>query len=259
MPLQVKCPHCAAAVPAADINLDHLLAKCSHCDAVFDISAQTGRAPSAESPPAGAPDRQRRRQRVPLPEGLTVTRGETDSAGDAGPYREPGAGPGTLTIARRWFSPKFIFLVFFCAVWDCFLLFWYFVASTEGAIMMMVFPLLHVAVGLGLTYFTVAGFLNTTTVTASSEGLSFRHAPLPWPGNRTIPARDLSQLYCQRHVSRGKNGTHESYSLNAVVRGSHKLKLLSGLSDPDQCLFIEQAVEEHLGIVDLEVGGEYRP
>ncbi len=37
---------------------------------------------------------------------------------------------------------------------------------------MILFPLLHVGIGAGLTYYTLAGFLNRTIVEVSHEGLT---------------------------------------------------------------------------------------
>lgn len=63
------------------------------------------------------------------------------------------------TMSFRWFQWTFVFLVFFCIAWDGFLLFWYGAAlgigflgdDAEPVLIMMLFPLLHVAVGTGLT------------------------------------------------------------------------------------------------------------
>src|SRR5690606_5247899 len=81
-----------------------------------------------------------------------------------------GQGGGGLVFTRRWFQPVFLFLAFFCLMWDGFLVVWYGIAfATLGTakgpgLMMFVFPLIHVAVGVGLTYYTICGFFNRTEV-----------------------------------------------------------------------------------------------
>jgi hypothetical protein len=127
-----------------------------------------------------------------------------------------------------------------------------------GATLAALFPLLHVAVGLGLTYSTLCGFVNRTHIIVTGDSLRVSHGPLPWWGNRTIPADELAQLYCEERIKSGRNGQSATYYLNALLKDGRKVKLLSGLPEPDQALFIEQRVEERMGIVDVEVGGEYQ-
>jgi len=123
--------------------------------------------------------------------------------------------------------------------------------------MMIVFPIGHLAVGVGLTYFMLAGFLNTTRVRIANSVMTVRHGPVPWFGNRTIPAADIEQLYCTEHTrQRSDERTSTTYRLNAVLSGGKKVKLLSGLTEADQALFIEEKVETHLGIEDRRVRGE---
>ena len=162
-----------------------------------------------------------------------------------------------LTLSYRWYSPKFIFLIFFCVVWDGFLFFWYSQAlSTNAPLMMILFPLLHVGVGAGLTYYTLAGFLNRTIVQVSREGLTIYHTPLPWFGNKRIPVTELAQLYREEVISRGNRGTQTTYQLSAVSKESKKIKLLGGIETADVALFLEQEIEKWLGIKDVKVTGE---
>jgi hypothetical protein len=47
-----------------------------------------------------------------------------------------------------------------------------------------------------------------------------------------------------------------TYNVCAVLKGGQRVTLLSSLPEIDQALFVEQAVEEYLGIEDRPVGGE---
>lgn len=165
--------------------------------------------------------------------------------------------PNGVEISRRWYHPRYIFLAFFCAIWNVFLLFWYGAAfSMNGPAIMFLFPLIHVAVGVMLTYTTLAGFLNTSTISLNRQEISVRHAPLPYPGEKTIPAGDVRQVYTQEHVRHTKNGTTNSYNLSAVTRGGEKLDLLKGLDSPEAALYIEQQIERYYNIADEPVAGE---
>jgi hypothetical protein len=166
-------------------------------------------------------------------------------------------GTDGLLLTYRWFSASFVAVAVFCLMWDGFLVFWYTTALTQHApSMMLVFPVIHVSVGVALTYYALAGFWNKTVITIGTGRLSIRHMPLPWPGNKTLDAADLTQLYSEQQIIRGKNGSRIVYRLNAISRDNRKIRLLSGLNSPDQVRYLERKIEEQLGIRDTPVEGE---
>lgn len=232
----VRCPSCGTQIRGEDMNLAQMAARCPTCDALLDLRDQ---AASLGAP--GTPDRPAPID-MPLPSGIQVRSNARE-----------------LRLVLRWFTPMYIFLAFFSATWIGFLVFWY--ARARGApLAFQLFPLLHVAVGIGLAYSTVAGFLNSTTITVERGHLSVRHGPIPWKGNRDLPADRLEQLYCQEHVTHSRNGgTTIRYSVHAVGKESRrKITLVSGLTDRDHALFIENQVEQKLGIIDRRVTSEMR-
>jgi len=160
--MHLTCPDCGAAIPADDINIDQGIAKCRACNAVINVAEEVhagGSVPSIL-----------RRPRVPQPPRITV-----EDLGDG------------LRLTRRWFSGTAVALTFFCVFWDGFLVVWYSIAfGAGGPWFMVVFPLLHVVVGIGLTYFTLALYLNRSVLEVRDGRLTIRHGPLPWPGNRNL-------------------------------------------------------------------------
>jgi hypothetical protein len=163
----------------------------------------------------------------------------------------------SLNIIYRWWSLKYIFLVVFCVAWDSFLVFWYSMVPQGAPWIMILFPIGHVAVGVGLTYYTVAGFMNRTFITINQQWITVTHAPLPWFGNKRIDRIQVGQLYAEEIRSQtSRGGTSVQYLLNIVLRDNTKLKFLAGLSSPDVALFIEQTMEEYLRIEDKPVIGE---
>jgi DNA-directed RNA polymerase subunit RPC12/RpoP/uncharacterized membrane protein len=243
----LKCPTCGAQIQAADMNLSTMYARCRECQSLVDLDAAPSAAPAPRDSTAGAVLMQDGSLApapplpVPLPERLMV-----HTAG------------GGLRIERRWYAWTAIFLVFFCVVWFGFLAFWYLMAFSTGAWLLMLFPLLHVAVGLFLAYFTAALFVNTTEIVVADGVLTVRHGPLPWLGNRQIATDALEQLYCEEHVSRSRNGTTITYSVRARSKDGRMVKLVTGLPERDQAMYIEQEVERHLGIADRHVSGQVR-
>lgn len=233
----LRCRNCGATIDSRDVHEDLAIAKCRYCNTVMDLARR-----GQDDAPAQAAPARRERPAVPIPERFKV-----DQQG------------GKLTIEWRWFNATFIFLLFFCGFWDSFLVVWYTTAMSSGdaPLIMFVFPLIHVAVGVGLSWYTLAGLLNRTRIEVEQGTLRIRHFPLPWPGNREIPVGDLSQLFCDESVHRNKNSTTYTYNLHAMLRsGGRKLKLIGRLEKPELALFLEQKLESHLGIRDVPVQGE---
>lgn len=227
--MQVVCESCGAVVPAENIDLERMLAKCEACDHVFNCSRQLQGI-------GGTGDRTR--GEVAMPKGMQV-------------YRRTNG----LRITRRWFGPKIIGLLIFCAVWDTFMVVWYTIAITQGIWPMALFGLIHLAVGVGLTYFAIAGLFNTTTITVMHGSIDIRHAPIPVPG-KDLQADNLAQLYTKRRVSHSNNGTSITYELRAKQTDGKDIKLLGNLESEEQGLFMENRIEEFLQIQDATVAGE---
>lgn len=223
----LQCPSCGLQLQAADMNLETMAARCRGCQSLVDLRPEQAAAEPALP--------------VPLPERVTV--------------RDFG---GELRIERRWFTWMAVFLAFFCTFWFGVLAFWYVMAFRTGDLRMMLFPLLHVAVGLLVLYWTIAMFVNRTWIVVRSGRLTVRHGPLPWLGNRDVATEALEQLYCEDHIRRSRNGTTVTYSVRARGTDGRLIKLVAGLPHRDQALFIEERIERHLGIVNRRVGSEMR-
>ena len=244
--VQLKCEQCGAPYRAADLRLDRSLATCAACGGVQrlpgPVASESCDTSQPSSPSKSVGD-------VAVPDRFTVT--------DEGQE---------LTIQYRWFRWVMLFLLFFAIAWDSFLIGWYSMFAGGGGppglfgIVFFVFPIAHVAVGVGLTYFVLAGFLNSTVIRVADGMLSVRHGPILWRGNLDLPADGIEQIYCQKklHTNRDSDGhmtnsTH--YEVHAVINGQ-KNKLLSGLTGADHALFIEQRLEQFLGIENRSVPGE---
>lgn len=229
---ELHCQSCGAPLDPDQVVERLAMARCSHCGAVFAL--ETLRPATAAAGPS-----RKNRPKVPLPPGMQMQ--------DFG---------SSLEITRRWFHPALFFAVFFCIVWNGFMIVWHTMALSHGAWFMSCFGLLHTAVGVAILYGTLAGFLNTTVIRVQQGLLEVRSGPLPWPGNKTLPADELEQIYCQEHVSRNKNGSQTSYQVLCLRRGNVRETLLKGCSSAEQALFIEQELERFLHLEDRPITGE---
>jgi len=158
---------------------------------------------------------------------------------------------GTL-IRRKWFSWAVIPLLLFAAMWDSFLIFWYgaaLMSDGKAPWIMILFPLGHVAVGVGLTYFVICSFFNQTDILITSDEVSVITHPLPWPGSKKVAARDIHDLKVRHRVA---NRNRSQYALMYVDGTNHERKFLGSISHHEQALFIEDKIRETLNLAQRE-------
>lgn len=219
----LTCPSCGANVQVSE---DSSRFTCEYCGRVTLLKAQFV-APL--------------RPKVPVPSVFKIERD-----------------PDAVRLVRRWFSLKYIPMAFFCVAWDAFLLFWYSIAfsARETPWIMIVFPVAHVAVGVGLTYSTLAGFVNKTVVELTRDELAVWFTPLPWLGETTVKTAELQQLYSKETRKTGNETVTFTYELHAVLKSGIDKKLVSDLDTPEAALYLEQTLEGWMKITDRPVAGE---
>ncbi len=166
----------------------------------------------------------------------------------------------SISIVLDWFTPIAYFLAFFSTIWCGFLIVWYSIVLAGGApLIAALFPLIHVAVGIGLAYYTLCLFRNKTYIDIDQNYLSVAHKPIPWwKGNKELLRENIAQLYVKEKISRGKNGTSTTYQLRAKLRNGKDEEIFNLASmESHQVLEIEQRLERFMGIPDEPVRGEY--
>lgn len=242
--MQVQCPQCSEMLRAEDMNLETMVGRCRRCHALVNLwDFIPG---DARPTPRGSQERIRPRAARPL---WMVVENE-----------------GTqLRISWRWFSWPIWFLVFFCIAWDSFLVFWYCMGINQPGMpwIFYVFPIGHVAVGVGLTYFTLACLINRTELVADHDQVRIGHGPLPWRGNVSLPAQEIAQVYVAPayagivwwlHMG-GFQRSGFGATLKVLLRDGSSRTLVT-LTDSEAAFFLEQEIEKFLGISDEPVAGE---
>ena len=161
---------------------------------------------------------------------------------------------GIFQIRWKWWRVVAIPLLVFSLAWDSFLVSWYMGALAGGnpSLLMLIFPIGHVAVGVAILYIGIAFLVNSTTVSIGSGQIVIRHAPLPWAGNKTIQTTQIRQLFCCERSGRKSR----SYEVMVRLTSDREVSLLSGLASEREARFLEQRIEERLGLPDTPVAGE---
>lgn len=225
------CPHCSAPL---QVHPKAVFLVCSYCGTHLQVEGTEGA------------------RRLAIDQGMA----ERAPVGLPAKFAVERLG-NRLTLHWRWWTPALFFMLFFCIAWDSFLVFWYSMAvGTSAPWIFVVFPIAHVAVGVVITYATLAGFINSTTVEIGQGILRVAHGPLPWQGNQSLNTADVDQLYCTRSASKSEDSESLSYNVMVRTKTGRNVKLVSRLEDLDQALYIEQEIERHLGIADKAMSGE---
>lgn len=237
--MQVQCPSCRELLRAEDMNLEHLVGRCRKCHSLVNLRDYL---PASE--PQGLADHSQHLTDA-IPEKIAVE--------DTG---------SQVCFRWRWYSWSIWFLVFFCITWDSFLIFWYSLAIVNPGMpwLFFVFPIAHVAVGIGLTYYTLAALFNSTTVTVDHEAVRIRHGPIPWPGNVTLPVEEIMRLHVESEPGNLCVPARDSYTNRAIRRPiprrvsvvatlkNGRMKRLLVLDDEGIAWYFKHQIEKLLGI-----------
>jgi hypothetical protein len=168
-----------------------------------------------------------------------------------------------LRIVKKWFGFKFIYLTLLVIIMGAFLINWYAMFFSFGFqdtfdLIFFLLPLLFIILGIGLTYYVLTGYTNKTQVDVDFNSITIRHGPLPFWGNKKVSSKTIKQLYCKKEVFFDSRYRYISFAVHAITNDRRNIKLLSGLDNSEQALFIEQEIERFLNIKDQPVKGEIR-
>ncbi len=174
---------------------------------------------------------------IPIPEGLKVI---TDW--------------DILTIRKTWLGWSIIPTAIFTAVWDSFLVFWYMAALNSPKVpwIMVVFPIGHVAVGVGLTYYVLSCLVNRTDVIISPYNIKVCTYPLPWLSNREVPREDILDVIL-RPTGEGQRG---SAQIIYVGPDNREKKLVTNIARYEEAEYIIHQIEYSLKIKRKEANIE---
>lgn len=231
-PTTLNCPSCNAPL-ATPVGQSEFF--CQFCGARVRLPSTTSSHPG---------DASREPKRPPgIPEKLMVSQGGHE-----------------LTISWRWFQPAGLMLVPFCIAWNAFLLGWYSMAfSADGPpgpmrLIMLVFPIGHLAIGLGLAYACLVLLFNRTRIRVDRNRLQIQHGPIPAGSARTINAREIEQLYVKH--SPGSHNGKLSYPVVVRLKTGHEIQLMKRNGEAEIARAVEHLVESHLGLQDTRMPHE---
>lgn len=229
--MQLNCPYCQSPVPAANVNIAQLVAKCERCNQLFTFDRQLEHI-------------ERHRTEVLLPPGIESYSMLSD-----------------LYFEVSWRSGKeMAFFIIFTIFWDSIVFLFAVLAILSGQLSMLLFLSLHLAVGIGLLYYTISLLINKTYIYVNRQSIHIEHKPLPklFSPSRDIESSEIGQLFLERYVSSKTNGVpNYAFAVQVLLKNNERVNLVKGLRTEEQGRYIEQQVERFLGIKDRVVEGEW--
>ena len=172
--------------------------------------------------------------------------------------------PHHLQITRKSFDVSYAFftpvIIAYDVFWFPYSYHWYISASAapNSDTFSFLFPLLSDLLLIASNYALMTVFLNTTTISVTSNVISVKDGPFPIWGNKRLASKDVLQLYCKKENVWNKFYVSTDFSVEAVMDGKSNVTLLFNLKQADQALFVEQEIEKFLNIEDKPIKGEFK-
>ncbi len=169
---------------------------------------------------------------------------------------------GSLVITRRGYSHAVVVIIISCVAVAT-LLFIIFAnhqgntASTNPAGIVLAVPLIMI-----ICYFVVAKVGNATIIRLNNSLLTVRVGPLPVGGNKDVKVQDIDELFCEKKTNTSSDSRSNQYYTtiyyNVVVqlKTGQRVIVVFALEKYEDARYIEQLVEQHLGITHRPLAGE---
>lgn len=225
----VQCASCGAAVATGAVSRA-AITQCGGCGKVLDLAAVVSEKP-APSRPTGE---FHPRARLPMPQCARVE-----------------DRPDRLELRLPNSAGRFI---------------WSLLAAAAAAVLpliALVAPRTDVGLRLGAlaavllcAYVMVQAAVNTQFFTVDADGLRLGTGPLPW-FNRSEHLRGIRQIFVERNWRAASKYSYAFvWDVIAITRDGKRARLLEDVRDPILALWLEQRLEERLGIPDEAVESE---
>ncbi|MEM9950960.1 MAG: DUF2975 domain-containing protein [Chloroflexota bacterium] len=239
----LECKHCHAGLPEDELARGEDIVVCSFCDTVHHMNQQA----------VGFPEKPKRREKAKRdkPDKFTLNK-----LADG------------VEINYRWLGKQHTGLLFFAVIWNAFILFFTFMmifggfeSDDDPGIMVLCFMIPFYAVGIGMAWYVLTGFMNQTHIQVRRQGISTTHGPIPWFGrdDHNCNRDDIAQVYSRRRVAYTSNDVPvHVYDVHYVKHGGDDYELVKGLDALNKAIYIEQTIEKLYNIADAPVDGEHQ-
>lgn len=161
----------------------------------------------------------------------------------------------SLEFEYSWYKAKYVISILAAPLFAFFLIKSEYIIGDFNEFTIPVIIL--VAASLVIIYYSLAKLLNTTRISVSHDDIRVSHSPIPFGKNIFLKKEELTQLYVTQHRIGHRYYLYATtYQINAILTNKEVITLVKGLHLPEQGRFIENKIEDFLGITDIHVEGE---
>lgn len=217
---RITCPACDSEVPADHININDKIAKCGSCNAVFPFQKEI----------ASLIEPKKIKQEVIRPEGIDIFYYEDEL---------------DLTVQQpytAWEVLGVVFIPLFAALFT--------LASFKKGISIFlpgIFWLLS-----AYPIWSLAGrSRHKVRISINNRNLTVRWRPKKFVKDKSYHVDEIDQIYVKNIHGQGA-----VYMIVNGVEGQKHVQLIQGLDSMSKARYLEQEIEQHLGIMDRKVPEE---
>lgn len=218
--MNLQCPNCNTSIPAQNINMRAMAALCPQCSLVFKFAAQPVQS-------------KRLKRKFKAPEEIKIYQ--------VGDWMEILI-PWKKMDDRPWLFGGFFMLgIILLGL----------MIDQQPLLVFCIAPVFGL-IGIGFVFLGYIQRVNKTSFVITPETLMISYRPISFAAPRIFNTNDIHQLYCKQIIE-SKGGA--SFQLRALTHDDDWI-LLENLPE-HYALYLEQILEDHLGIEDIPVRGEY--
>ncbi|MGL1921446.1 MAG: hypothetical protein OCD03_10525 [Hyphomicrobiales bacterium] len=164
-----------------------------------------------------------------------------------------------MHIQKKWFTLGTLLLTGLLVIWMG--IFWRVMIAMAPNFndiklsIAIILPVSFLMISLFLIYACAASWLNKTDIFVSQSLMEVRIGPLPWRGNLKATTEQIEQFYIVKKITKNKNTTKIRFTVmfKAIER---ERALIKGIEIFENAKFIEQKIEQYLGIENIAVENE---
>lgn len=217
--MELKCVECGHEFSAEEIDLDSMTARCPACGThnTFEDFVNT---------PLFEPD-------------ITQTVLQTPKGYKFSSDME------STTISYPWFSWRApVYLASGIGLIGIPLMLLNVIGGEEQQIQPIFLPILFLVTvfGVGLTYFSLAHFLNNTRIRITLDYVSVTHGPIPVPGNATYHRDDVERVISNPTPYRIQTSDGYSYEIQVHLKDGTQHVFLKGFQRKEDADFIRKQI-----------------
>jgi hypothetical protein len=225
--VELECKNCGAPLDAGSISAELAVARCRHCQAVFALEQIKPPDPKPETDERSLPAR-------------IVTKP---------PHFEVSSKPGELNIVAGNSPDVGVMSMFLMACVAVAV----FIAVSASSPIFTLAGILFVVVLVACAFKAIDMAVSKLLIHVGPDRLVARRKGTTEKLLGDFSADDIAQLYVTQYRTSGENA-RTLYRLHVVLADGRREQIFDRFDKMDQALFIEQEIEEFLGIRDQRVG-----